>query len=116
MGDKLFESFTQINMDVLGEMGHGTKRYSMVIKTKPRSRAISSCSGFFIWRSTMGFMVCNAGKFGKKPRVIHPTMGLAIAEAARLAEKTGNKLLILEVAGSVKFVGGEIKYSGPEEI
>ena len=63
----------------------------------------------------MGFMVCNAGKHGKKPKVIHPTMGEAITEATRISATTENTLLILEVAGGVKMVDGKVEFYGPDK-
>jgi len=60
-----------------------------------------------------GFMVFRNGKQGTKPRHIHPTIGEAYEEAARLALKAANEgsddaFLILEVVGGAHVVNGKV--------
>ena len=69
-----------------------------------------------------GFMVMRHGEKGKRPRFIHPTIGEALAEAHRLAEKTaieegdgtGAIFLILEVAGGCQVIDGKMQNLLPE--
>ena len=69
-----------------------------------------------------GYMVYRNGKKGQKPRRVHASIGEALTEATKLAQKThdakgdgyGDTFLVVEVVGGVKVVDGKIEHKLPE--
>lgn len=58
-----------------------------------------------------GFMVFKKGKTGKKPKLIHKTLGEAIKEAQRLSTLHPKEIFyILEIVGKIRFINGKHEY------